>query len=164
MRAARTVTDDSLHSSVVVAVLVERIKLPYTVGLLLVGLFGLRSGFHDIHLTPGLTLLVFLPGTPLRGRIPRAGEPPAGKRAPITLLAIPGVLISAAATTIIQLALGLPWAIALRFGALVAPTDPIAVSALFRNVGARDGSPSSPRARAFSTMGRPSYCFKSSSP
>ena len=53
------------------------------------------------------------------------------------LLAIPGVLITAAVTAaIVHFALGLDWPIALLFGALIAPTDPIAVISLFRSVGA----------------------------
>src|SRR5262245_39385613 len=140
--------DDTLQSTVelglilllvifAVAVLVERIKLPYTVALLLAGLFGFQSGFHDIHLTPDLILLVFLPVLLFEGayhvRASRLWE----NALPIGLLAVPGLLIHAAATgAIIHLALGLPWAIALLFGALIAPTDPIAVIALFRSVGA----------------------------
>jgi CPA1 family monovalent cation:H+ antiporter len=120
-----------------VAVLVERIKLPYTIALLLAGLLGFQRGFHDIHLTPDLILLVFLPVLLFEGayhvRARRLWE----NALPIGLLAIPGVLIAAAVTgAIVHFALGLDWPIAFLFGALIAPTDPIAVIALFRSVGA----------------------------
>jgi CPA1 family monovalent cation:H+ antiporter len=140
--------DDTLQSTVeitlilllvifAVAVLVERIKLPYTIALLLAGLLGFQRGFHNIHLTPDLILLVFLPVLLFEGayhvRARRLWE----SALPIALLAIPGVVITAAVTgAIVHVALGLPWAIALLFGALIAPTDPIAVIALFRSVGA----------------------------
>jgi CPA1 family monovalent cation:H+ antiporter len=140
--------DETLHSAVeitlilllvifAVAVFVERVKLPYTIALLLAGLLGFQRGFHDIHLTPDLILLVFLPALLFEGayhvRARRLWE----NALPIGLLAVPGVLISAGVTgALIHFALGLPWVIALLFGALIAPTDPIAVIALFRNVGA----------------------------
>ncbi|HEX3269960.1 MAG TPA: Na+/H+ antiporter [Ktedonobacterales bacterium] len=140
--------DDTLQSTIelalilllvifAVAVVVERIKLPYTIALLLAGLFGIQRGFHDIHLTPDLILLVFLPVLLFEGayhvRARRLWE----NALPIGLLAIPGVLITAAVTgAIIHLALGFSWGIALLFGALIAPTDPIAVIALFRSIGA----------------------------
>jgi CPA1 family monovalent cation:H+ antiporter len=120
-----------------VAVLVQRIKLPYTIALLLVGLLGFQRGFHDIHLTPDLILLLFLPVLLFEGayhvRARRLWE----NALPIGLLAIPGVLITAAVTgAIVHFALELDWPIALLFGALIAPTDPIAVISLFRSVGA----------------------------
>lgn len=140
--------DDTLHSAVevalllllvifAVAVFVERVKLPYTIALLLAGLLGFQRGFHEIHLTPDLILLVFLPALLFEGayhvRARRLWE----NTLPIGLLAIPGVLITAAVTgAIVHLALGLPWGIALLFGALIAPTDPIAVISLFRSLGA----------------------------
>ncbi len=75
-----------------VAVVVERIKLPYTIALLLAGLFGIQRGFHDIHLTPDLILLVFLPVLLFEGayhvRARRLWE----NALPIGLLAIPGCL------------------------------------------------------------------------
>jgi CPA1 family monovalent cation:H+ antiporter len=81
-----------------VAVLVERIKLPYTIALLLVGLLGFQRGFHDIHLTPDLILLLFLPVLLFEGayhvRARRLWE----NALPIGLLAIPGVLITAVVT------------------------------------------------------------------
>ncbi len=140
--------DETLHSTIevalilllvifAVALIVERIRLPYTIALLLAGLLGFQRGFHDIHLTPDLILLVFLPALLFEGAYHVRARRLLESALPVGLLAIPGVLITAAVTgAIIHLALGLPLAIALLFGALIAPTDPIAVIALFRNVGA----------------------------
>ena len=61
--------DDTLHFTIelalmlllvifAVAVVVGRIRLPYTIALLLAGLFGIQRGFHAGHLTPDLILLL----------------------------------------------------------------------------------------------------------
>ncbi len=56
--------------------------------------------------------------------------------APIALMAIPGVALTALVTgAVVHTALGLSWAVALLFGALIASTDPIAVVSLFRHLG-----------------------------
>jgi len=146
--AVKGVMDDTLQSTVeialilllvifAVAVLVERVKLPYTVALVLAGLLGFQRGFHDIHLTPDLILLVFLPALLFEGAYHIRARRLRDNALPIGLLAVPGVLISAGVTgALAHFALGLPWATALLFGALIAPTDPIAVLSLFRTMGA----------------------------
>ena len=63
---------DTLHSTVetflvlllivfVVAALVQRVRLPYTVALVAVGFIGLQPSSLHTTLTPDLILLVFLP-------------------------------------------------------------------------------------------------------
>ena len=121
----------------VVAAIVQRVRLPYTVALVVVGFLGLQPASLNITLTPDLILLVFLPTLLFEG----AYNVPAGRlwrnALPITLLAAPGVLIGTLVTgAIIHLALGLSWGIALLFGALISSTDPIAVVSLFRQLGA----------------------------
>ena len=121
----------------VVAAVVQRVRLPYTVALVAVGFFGLNSSFLHAYLTPDLILLVFLPVLLFEG----AYNVPAARLwqnvVPITLLAVPGVLIGTAVTGgIVHVILGLPWGVAFLFGALISSTDPIAVVSLFRQVGA----------------------------
>ncbi|HZC07315.1 MAG TPA: cation:proton antiporter [Ktedonobacterales bacterium] len=120
----------------VVAVIVQRIRLPYTVALVVVGFLGLRPGFLEVSLTPDLILLVFLPVLLFEG----AYNVPANRLwrnvLPITLLAVPGVLIGTLVTgAIIHFALNLSWQVGFLFGALISSTDPIAVVALFRDLG-----------------------------
>lgn len=120
----------------IVAVIVQRVRLPYTVALVVVGLLGLRPGSLHVTLTPDLILLVFLPVLLFEG----AYNVPAGRLVnnilPITLLAIPGALVGTLVTgTIIHFALSLRWEVGLLFGALISSTDPIAVVALFRELG-----------------------------
>lgn len=120
----------------VVAVIVQRIRLPYTVALVLTGLFGIQAGFRDIALTPDLILTVFLPILLFEG----AYNVPARRLwrdiVPISLLAAPGILLCMLITaSLVHVVLGLPWGVALLFGALIASTDPIAVVSLFRDLG-----------------------------
>ena len=57
--------------------------------------------------------------------------------APVLILAIPALLISTAIIGFgLSLALGLDLGVALLFGALISATDPVAVIALFKELGA----------------------------
>lgn len=120
----------------VVAVIVQRVRLPYTVALVVVGFLGLRPGFVQVSLTPDLILLVFLPVLLFEGAYNVPASRLANNILPIMLLAVPGVLIGTLVTgSIIHLALKLSWAVSFLFGALISSTDPIAVVALFRELG-----------------------------
>lgn len=120
----------------VVAVIVQRIRLPYTIALVLAGLFGFQSGFRHIALTPDLILTVFLPILLFEGAYNVPAKRLWRDLLPVTLLAVPGVLISMLITaTIVYAIMKVPWTVALLFGALIASTDPIAVVSLFRDLG-----------------------------
>ena len=119
-----------------VAMLVEWVRLPYPVALVAAGLLGFQSGYRQLTLTPDLILTVFLPILLFEG----AYNVPAKRLwhdiLPIALLAVPGVLLGTLVTgAIVRAALGIPWAVALLFGALISTTDPIAVVSLFRQLG-----------------------------
>jgi CPA1 family monovalent cation:H+ antiporter len=63
----------------------------------------------------------------------------------ISLLAVPGVLVSTLLTgLLLYLGLGISPVEALLFGVLISPTDPIAVTALFKQLGIDNRSPSYP--------------------
>ena len=120
----------------VVALFVQRVRLPYTVALVLIGLLGFQPGFRDIHLTPDLILEVFLPVLLFEGAYNVNAQRLRHELLPVTLLAVPGVLVGTLVTgAIVHYALALSWGIALLFGALIASTDPIAVVSLFRELG-----------------------------
>src|SRR5579885_3600685 len=54
---------------------------------------------------------------------------------PVLLLALPGTLLTAAVVGgVVWWLLGIPIAVALLFGGVVAPTDPVAVVAVFRRL------------------------------
>lgn len=120
----------------VTAVVVQWIRIPYTVGLVLVGLAVSGLGFfQDIHVTSDLILLVFLPPLLFEAAL-ELNIRGIGRAMPvILLLAIPGVAVSA-------VLIGLPlarltplslWS-ALLFGAFISATDPVAVVSSFRRL------------------------------
>jgi CPA1 family monovalent cation:H+ antiporter len=82
-------------------------------------------------LLPGLVFEA-APKTDLSQLKPAAGA--------VTLLAAPGALITAAVVTLtLHLATGLDLGLALVIGAMVSATDPVAVIAVFRRMGAPPG-------------------------
>ncbi|HKV82922.1 MAG TPA: cation:proton antiporter [Ktedonobacterales bacterium] len=120
-----------------IAVVVQRIHLPYTIALVLAGLFGFQPGFRHIVLTPDLILVVFLPLLLFEGAYNVSATRLRDNLLPISLLAGPGVLFGMLITgAIVHLLLGLGWGPSLLFGALISSTDPIAVVSLFRELGA----------------------------
>lgn len=126
-----------------VALLTSRWKIPYTIALVFAG-FAIDLFHVPIKevvgnaqlLTPDVIFVLFLPAllfeSSLNIEITHLRE----NFWPIVLLAVIGV---AAATAITGYAvhhfLGLPVLTALLFGALISATDPIAVIALFRDLG-----------------------------
>lgn len=127
--------------AVLVAYTASRLRIPYTVGMVLVGLGVslLRIGAvgpQTIDYESELILLMFLPGLLFEASFHvNLGLLRANLR-PILLLAIPGVLVSTVVVGLaLRLILDVPLAEALLFGIMISPTDPIAVIALFRELG-----------------------------
>jgi CPA1 family monovalent cation:H+ antiporter len=128
-----------------VAIAARRFRLPYTVALVLAGLaLGAVHLFEPPNLTKELLYAVFLPGLLFEAAFHLEFRDFWRNRAAIAALAVPGVTASVALTALLleQLtrALGLGegfgWGHALVFGSLIAATDPIAVVALVRALGA----------------------------
>lgn len=120
-----------------VAMVVRRIKLPYTVALVLAGLLMALQNELRIELTPGLVLALFLPPLVFEAAFHLRLDQLRANLTPILTLAIPGVLLSTGLVGMLLSFLGiLPLPAALLFGALIAATDPVAVIAVFRAVGA----------------------------
>ena len=126
---------------VVIAILFEvarRANLPYPALFVLGGLaLGFIPGLPSIHLEPDLVLLVFLPPllfvaafeTPQRD-LRRNLWPIA--RLSIVLVILTTVVVAAVAQALVP---GLGWAAALALGAIVAPTDALAATSVFRRLG-----------------------------
>ena len=121
-----------------VAVLVKHVRVPYTVALVLAGLvIGVLPQLSGIVLTPDLILTIFLPVLLFEGAYNLPAHRLRRNLAPVALLAVPGVLLSTGATAaLVHWGLGLNWQVALLFGTLISATDPVAVLALFRQLGA----------------------------
>ncbi len=128
-----------------VAVVATRLRLPYTVALVLTGLvLGQLDVFAPLHLTQELLFVVFLPGLLFEAAFHLNFAQFRQDKSLILALAVPGVMAAILLTALILVpgaallpaAEAITWQQALVFGALVAATDPIAVVGLFRSLGA----------------------------
>ncbi len=119
-----------------VAVGVKRIKIPYTVALVLVGLgLGFFHALEPVELTEQLVLFTFLPALLFEAAWNLDIRHLKTSVTSITLFATLGVCLAVgiiAAT--LHFTLGLPWLIALLFGTIVAPTDPVSVVAVMKQL------------------------------
>jgi len=119
-----------------VAIVVRRIRLPYTVSLVLVGLLMSIQRPLDIEVTPDLILAIFIPPLVFEAAFHLDFGLLRDNLAPILVLAVPGVVLTTLLVgSVVAVGTGLPLATASVFGALIAATDPVAVMALFRALG-----------------------------
>lgn len=128
-----------------VAIAVRRLKIPYTVALVVAGLvLGLVHAFQPPQLTKDLLYTIFLPGLLFEAAFHINFGQFWRNRLTIFSLAVPGVIAATALTTVILTPVAdvldyvqnFDWRYALVFGALIAATDPIAVVAMFKELGA----------------------------
>ena len=128
-----------------VAIAVRQLNVPYTVALVLSGLvLGILNLFTPPHLTKELLFSVFLPGLLFEAAFHIEFREFWRNRLTIASLAVPGLAAAVGLTTVIltpvvstlHLEQDFTWSYALVFGALIAATDPIAVVAVFRSLGA----------------------------
>ncbi len=121
----------------IVAIAVRRFRIPYTVALVLVGAaLSLRSSL-DVQLTPDLILFIFLPPLVFEAAFHLNLDELRRNLPTIALLAVPGVVFNMLVVGgLVAFGAQLPLSIALVFGALIAATDPVAVVAIFRKLGA----------------------------
>jgi CPA1 family monovalent cation:H+ antiporter len=127
-----------------VAIAVQRLAIPYTVALVVTGLvLGLLHAFEAPHLTKALLFSVFLPGLLFEVAFHIDFKQFWRNRLTINSLALPGVVGAIALTALIltpvannlNFVQGFTWKHALVFGAIISATDPIAVVAIFKNLG-----------------------------
>jgi CPA1 family monovalent cation:H+ antiporter len=127
------------------AIGLKRVQFPLTVGLVLVGLIlgALRHRIDALEvlgsfsLSPDLILFVFLPTLIFESAFNLDVRLLSRNLAPVLTLAAPGLLLSTAIVgALINFLTPLTWGPALVFGALISATDPVAVIALFKDVGA----------------------------
>ena len=120
-----------------VALVVRRLRVPYTVALVVAGLLITFGQTVEINLTPELILSLFVPPLVFEAALHLEYKRLRENVWTILVLAVPGVLLT---TVIVALVvsggLGLSLKTGLVFGALIAATDPVAVVALFRQLGA----------------------------
>jgi len=120
-----------------VAIAVRRLRVPYTVALVLVGLLITFQQPLEIDLTPELILALFVPPLVFEAAFHIQFNRLRDSLIPIVVLAVPGVLLTTGLVGLIVAAgVHLPPSAAFVFGALISATDPVAVVAMFRTQGA----------------------------
>jgi CPA1 family monovalent cation:H+ antiporter len=137
-----------------VAIVVRKVRLPYTVALVVAGLalavlpteglvklpqgavpLPFSNGDSD-EATSQLILALLVPPLVFEAALRLNLRTLRQEWLPIFLLAVPGVLITALLVgQVVSLTLGVPIALAMVFGALISATDPVAVIAFFRTLG-----------------------------
>ena len=127
-----------LAGAVLLGIFAKRVRLPLTVVLAVVG-FGAGAfvqsplqgeGFEEVLVFLFLPVLVFEAALGLSTRAFFRNL------VPIMVLAVPALLISAGLVGLtLRVGLGVPLAAAALFGVLISATDPVAVVAVFRQLG-----------------------------
>ena len=119
-----------------VAIAVQRFRIPYTVALVVVGLLITLQSPLQIELTPELILALFVPPLVFEAAFHLNFRDIQRSLPAILLLAVPGVIITTLIVGgILKFGTQLTFPVALVFGALISATDPVAVVALFRTLG-----------------------------
>jgi Na+:H+ antiporter len=119
-----------------VGVIVHRLSIPYTVALVVLGLVAGALLPIDLQVSPDIVLLVLLPGLVFEAALRIDVDDFRRTFGGVVLLAVPGVLVSAAIVAVVLLiATGLPLELGFVVGAMVAATDPVAVVSTFKQLG-----------------------------
>lgn len=132
--------------AVAILAFTKKTRLPFSVVLVVVGmglsaLAGLSTydlaGLQRLELSPDLILYVFLPTLIFESTLNLDTRQLRHNLGAILTLAVPGLLLSTAIIgVIVWLATPIPLPAALLLGAILSATDPVAVVALFRQLGA----------------------------
>ncbi len=127
-----------LSVACIVAIAVKYIRLPYTTALVIVGLA--ISFFHfpaQVHLSHDLVFYVILPPLLFLGGLHLDIQELKENIWRILAFSLPGVLVSTFVVGyLLSRLLNFDLIYGLLFGALISPTDPISVLAIFADVGA----------------------------
>jgi CPA1 family monovalent cation:H+ antiporter len=126
-----------LIAAAVISLLVRRLPIPYVTALAVSGAFlGTLASQLQPHVTSSLILLIVLPGLLFESAFSISWARLRRDLVPVIVMATAGVAATMAVIAFLGhalLGLGVPLAILL--GAAVAPTDPVAVVAVFRRLG-----------------------------
>lgn len=120
-----------------VSMLGRKLRLPYTVGLVITGsVLALSPLPLDIGLTKTLIFTAFLPPLIFEAALQIPWEGLRKNLAPILVLATLGVVLSTGVTVAgMHFLVQWPWQTALLLGVLLAATDPVSVIATFKEAG-----------------------------
>ena len=120
------------------SVVARQIDVPYPILLVLGGLvLGLLPGLPEPELDPDLVLVIFLPPLLYVAAFYANLRDLRANLRGISMLAIGLVLLTAVIVACVaHYVLDIPWAAAFALGGVLAPTDPVAATAIMRRVGA----------------------------
>jgi CPA1 family monovalent cation:H+ antiporter len=132
--------------AIVVLAVTRRLRLPFTVVLVLVGvgLSALAAAYpqvlpalHDLEISSALIFYVFLPTLIFESAFNLDAQQLRENLGSVLVLAGPGLLLSTLIIgLIVRMATPIPFPAALLLGAILSATDPVAVVAVFRRLGA----------------------------
>ncbi|MBA2681999.1 MAG: cation:proton antiporter, partial [Ktedonobacteraceae bacterium] len=123
-----------------VALISRPLRLPYTLVLVVVGLvIGISPLLPNLRLNPNVVLFLFLPALLFEGAWNVDVKQLTANWLVVLLLAVPGLLLSVlVVAALLHWTLGLSWLLVILLGAMISPTDPIAMLALLRQMGLSD--------------------------
>ena len=134
-----------LATAIIASIVLAKIRFPYTVGLVVIGYvfaayvapnIPLLSPLSGFTLSSDIILFLFLPPLIFESAITLNSRLLSINILPIMLLAVIGLVISAVVVGVLLTFISpLPLIFALLFGAFISATDPVAVIALFRELG-----------------------------
>ncbi|MFQ6023104.1 MAG: cation:proton antiporter, partial [Acidiferrobacterales bacterium] len=135
-----------LAVAILAAGLFRNIPIPYTVLLVIIGMVLGESSqvspvlapLEEFRLSPDLVFFIFLPALIFESGFNLDARQLVKELGPVLVLAVPALVISTVVIGVGLSFLGFELIIALLFGALISATDPVAVIALFRELGAPD--------------------------
>lgn len=121
----------------VVAITARQLRLPYTVGLVLIGLALTFLTATETVITPEIILALLVPPLVFEAAFHIRMDDLRRDFLLILTLAVPGVILTTFLVGgVVAWGTGLAIPAALVFGALISATDPVSVVALFRRLGA----------------------------
>lgn len=125
-----------LFIATLVGIAARRLRVPYTLGLVVIGLLLTLFPQVDISISPSLIFGLLIPPLVFEAAFHLNIDNLRRNLVPILTFAIPGVILTMAVVgSLVSWWTGIPIIYALVFGAIVAAIDPVAVIALFRTIG-----------------------------
>lgn len=125
-----------LFIATLVGIAARWLRVPYTLGLVVIGLLLTLIPQVDINISPNLIFGLLVPPLIFEAAFHLNINDLRRDIVPILTFAVPGVILTMAIVgALVSVGTGIPIIFALVFGAIVAAIDPVAVIALFRTIG-----------------------------
>ena len=127
-----------LAIAALVAVVANRLRFPFTVALVVVGLLASVLGsVVAVDVSPDVILFLLVPPLLFEATLQLPWPKLRADLVPIMLFALVGTAVGTLALgALVHITVSVSWTAAFAFGALISATDPVAVIALFKTLGA----------------------------